>query len=216
MTAASNQLSYICTLLYSLPLAMAAELTHHFLDTGRAITGFACGAVTATVPSYIAELSIPSIRGILTGLFEVTYQIGSVVGFWINYSISQNLDLTSTLSWRLPMAVQIIPGGILLIGGFFLHESPLWLLRKKRAEEAHRALESLRHIPVTHQYLQEELGAIQVRLEEEAVIARGYGTGFYAYCRGALKELSMRGMRNRVWWIWCAFTLQNLSGAAGE
>ncbi|KAH8835985.1 general substrate transporter [Flagelloscypha sp. PMI_526] len=194
MVAATHQLSYIYA--------------------GRALTGFACGAVTATVPSYIAELSIPSIRGILTGLFEVAYQIGSLVGFWINYGITQNISAANTMSWRIPMAVQLIPAGVLFFGGFFLHESPLWLLRKKRTEEAHRALEALRHIPVTHPYLQEELAMIQVRLDEEEEIAKAYGTGYYAFVRGALKELSMKGMRNRVWFVWCAFTLQNLSGAA--
>jgi MFS family permease len=125
---------------------------HHLTvpDAGRALTGIACGAITATVPSYIAELSIVSIRGILTGLFEVAYQIGSLVGFWINYGINQNMDPTSATSWRVPMAVQIIPAGILLVGGFFLHESPLWLMRKNREEEATQALESLRKLSRDH------------------------------------------------------------------
>lgn len=121
------------------------------LDAGRVLTGIACGAITATVPSYIAELSITSIRGILTGLFEVAYQIGSLVGFWINYGINQNMDTKSTASWRVPMAVQIIPAGVLFIGGFFLHESPLWLMRKSCEEDATKALESLRKLPRDHQ-----------------------------------------------------------------
>jgi MFS family permease len=87
-------------------------------DAGRALTGIACGAITATVPSYIAELSIVSIRGFLTGFFEVAYQIGSLVGFWINYGINENMDNSSAASWRVPMAVQIIPAGVLFIGGF--------------------------------------------------------------------------------------------------
>lgn len=37
--------------------------------------------------SYIAELSVPYIRGILTGLSECVYEIGSVIGFWINFGI---------------------------------------------------------------------------------------------------------------------------------
>jgi MFS family permease len=121
------------------------------IDAGRALTGIACGAITATVPSYIAELSIVSIRGILTGFFEVAYQVGSLVGFWINYGINQNMDVNSTASWRVPMAVQIIPAGVLFIGGFFLHESPLWLMRKNRDDDAATALEALRKLPRSHQ-----------------------------------------------------------------
>lgn len=107
--------------------------------------------MTATVPSYIAELSVPSIRGILTGLFEIAYQVGSVIGFWVNYGINKNMNVKSSLSWRIPMAIQLIPAAILLAGGFFLHESPLWLMRKGREAEAKEALVQLRHLPVEHQ-----------------------------------------------------------------
>ncbi|KAH7141374.1 general substrate transporter [Dactylonectria estremocensis] len=194
MTAATHQLSYIYA--------------------GRALTGIACGAITATVPSYIAELSIVSIRGILTGLFEVAYQIGSLVGFWINYGINQNMDVTSSTSWRVPMAVQIIPAGVLLVGGFFLHESPLWLMRKNREEEATVALESLRKLSRDHTYLQEDLQMIRSRLADEALIAEKFGSGSWAFFRGSLSELSRKGMWNRVVLVFCSFALQNMSGAA--
>ncbi|KAH6889730.1 general substrate transporter [Thelonectria olida] len=192
--------------------AATGQLSHIY--AGRVLTGIACGAITATVPSYIAELSIVSIRGILTGLFEVAYQIGSLIGFWINYGINQNMDPTTSTSWRVPMAVQIIPAGILLIGGFFLHESPLWLMRKNREEEATVALEKLRKIPRDHVYLQEDLQMIRVRLVEEAAIASKFGTGAWAFFRGALYELSRKGMWNRVVLVFCSFALQNMSGAA--
>lgn len=139
----------ISNVIFLLGAVLMTAATHQlsFIYAGRVLTGLACGAITATVPSYIAELSIPSIRGILTGLFEVTYQSGSLVGFWINYGINENMDQTSTATWRIPMAVQIIPSGLLLIFGWFLHESPLWLFRKGREEEALAALEALRQIP---------------------------------------------------------------------
>lgn len=196
MTVATNQLSYIYA--------------------GRILTGLACGAITATVPSYIAELSITSIRGILTGLFEVTYQSGALIGFWINFGINKNMDLESTASWRIPMAVQIIPSGLLLACGWMLHESPLWLFRKGRDDEAFRALEALRHIPRDHTYIQEEVQEIRTRLHDEGKLAAKYGTGSLALFRGALFELSRKGMWNRVLLVAVSFTLQNLSGAAGQ
>uniref|UniRef100_A0A8H7KBM5 Major facilitator superfamily (MFS) profile domain-containing protein n=1 Tax=Bionectria ochroleuca TaxID=29856 RepID=A0A8H7KBM5_BIOOC len=194
MTAATNQLS--------------------FIYAGRVLTGLACGAITATVPSYIAEISVTSIRGILTGLFEVTYQSGSLIGFWINYGINVNMDLASTATWRIPMAVQIIPSGLLLIFGWFLHESPLWLFRNDQDDLALQALQDLRHLPSDHQYLQEEILQIRIRLEEEALIAKKYGSGSWSYFRGALFELSRKGMWNRVLLVFCSFALQNMSGAA--
>lgn len=181
---------------------------------GRVLTGLGCGAITATVPSYIAELSIPSIRGILTGLFEIAYQIGSLVGFWINYGITQNIAADSAASFRIPMAVQFIPAVPLFIGALFLHESPLWLMRQGRTEQAHKALEGLRHLPVDHPYVQEDIAAIENRLHEEASISAAYGSGQWAFYRGAMKEFSRKGMRNRVVLVFCAFALQNLSGAS--
>lgn len=60
---------------------MNTILTSCYVDASRVLTGLSYGDITANVPSYIAELSIPSIRGILTGFFECAYQIGSVVKF---------------------------------------------------------------------------------------------------------------------------------------
>ncbi|KAK2001126.1 quinate transporter [Colletotrichum falcatum] len=185
-----------------------------FIYAGRALTGVGCGGITATVPSYIGELSIPSIRGILTGLFEVAYQIGSVIGFWINYGITQTIDPNLPVSWRIPMAFQLVPAGILLAGCFFIHESPLWLLRKNKTERAHKVLEGLRGLPINHKYMQEELDMFQKKIDEERAVAAQYGTGQWAYLRGVANMLSRKGMRNRLVLVFCAFALNNLSGAA--
>ncbi len=181
---------------------------------GRVLTGFGCGAITATVPSYIAELSVPSIRGILTGLFEIAYQIGSLVGFWINYGITQNVAADSAASYRIPMGVQFIPAVPLFIGGLLLHESPLWLMRKGRTDQAYQTLVDLRHLPVDHAYVREDIATIESRLEEEASISAAYGSGSWAFYRGALREFTRKGMRGRVVLVFCAFALQNMSGAA--
>jgi hypothetical protein len=57
---------------------------------------------------------------------------------------------------------------------------------------------------------------MRIRLDEEATIARQYGTGTWAFFRGAMDEFCRKGMRNRVFLILCIFTLGNLSGAAGK
>lgn len=64
--------------------------------------------------------------------------------------------------------------------------------------------------------IQEDIQMIRSRLIEENMISSRYGTGPIAYIRGALYELSRKGMWNRVVLVFCSFTLQNMSGAAGE
>ena len=54
------------------------------------------------------------------------------------------------------------------------------------------------------------------RLAEEAAVSSKYGNGSWAFFRGALSELSRKGMRNRVWLIFCGFALQNFGGAGGR
>ncbi|KAL6822047.1 general substrate transporter [Trichoderma sp. SZMC 28015] len=207
---------FISNVVFLIGAVIMTAATHSLgnIYAGRVLTGLACGGITATVPSYIAELSVPSIRGILTGLFEIAYQIGSVIGFWINYGINQNMDVNSTASWRIPMAIQIVPCGMLLIGGVFLHESPLWLFRKDRGEDGTKALEGIRHLSRDHEYLKEDVQMIRGRLMEENNIASRYGAGSWALFRGALYELSRKGMRNRIILVFCSFALQNMSGAA--
>jgi hypothetical protein len=36
------------------------------------------------VPIYISEISPPAIRGRLVGIYEMGWQLGGLVGFWIN------------------------------------------------------------------------------------------------------------------------------------
>lgn len=57
---------------------------------------------------------------------------------------------------------------------------------------------------------------MRARLDEEAVIASRYGSGPKAFFLGAMNELLRKGMRNRGFLIFCAFALQNMSGAAGK
>ena len=57
-------------------------------DAGRVLTGLGVGSLTAVIPSYISEVSPIAIRGQLTGYFEVAYQVGGLVGFWVSQSPS--------------------------------------------------------------------------------------------------------------------------------
>lgn len=50
----------------------------------------------------------------------------------------------SAASWRLPLAIQIVPGLILGIGMIFFPETPRWLLMKERDDDAIKVLAKLR------------------------------------------------------------------------
>ena len=142
---------------------------------GRVLAGWGIGGCSMVVPIYISEIAPPAVRGRLVGIYELGWQIGGLVGFWINYGISETLA-PSREQWMIPFAVQLIPGGILLIGSVWLKESPRWLISKGRREEALRNLTWIRNLPADDLYIVEEVAFIDTALEEQAA---SIGLGFW-------------------------------------
>lgn len=132
---------------------------------GRAIAGLAIGAASNLTPIYISEISPAPMRGQAVGIYEVGWQIGGIVGFFINYGVIQTLA-PSVMQWRIPFAVQLIPGGLFMIGCFFLVESPRWLLMRSRTEEARQKLSYIRHLPTDDPYFVEEFNMMRTSIEE--------------------------------------------------
>ena len=66
---------------------------------------------------------------------------GTVIAYWIDYGASFGPD---DLTWRFPIAFQIIFALIVSIPMFFLPESPRWLLTHERYEDASRVIAALR------------------------------------------------------------------------
>ncbi|PWN33099.1 general substrate transporter [Meira miltonrushii] len=133
---------------------------------GRALAGLGIGAASNLAPIYISEIAVPAIRGQLVGLYEIGWQIGGLVGFFINYGVSVNLA-PNTEQWRIPFAIQIIPGGLLVLGAPFLIESPRWLLTRNRNEEAATNLSRIRNLDGDHPYIVEELREMHSAVDKE-------------------------------------------------
>lgn len=62
---------------------------------------------------------------------------GILIMFYISYGCS---FLDGPMSFRIPWALQAIPGVCLGFGMLFLPESPRWLARKERWDECHQVL----------------------------------------------------------------------------
>ncbi|PMD37565.1 putative quinate permease [Hyaloscypha variabilis F] len=139
---------------------------------GRVLAGFGVGGASNLAPIYISEISPPAIRGRLVCMFELGWQIGGLVGFWINYGI----ELHDPSGWLIPFAVQLIPSGILFAGSFWLHESPRWLMSKGRREEAVKNLCWIRELDEDDLYIKEEMYAIDRDIERQMA---GGGMGFW-------------------------------------
>lgn len=139
---------------------------------GRAIAGLAIGAASNLTPIYISEIAPAPARGQAVGIYEIGWQIGGLVGFFINYGVLQTVA-PSVTQWRIPFAVQLIPGGMFMVGTLFLVESPRWLLSRGRTEEAREKLSYIRHLPTTDPYFVEEFNQMRNAIEENKRVAGG-------------------------------------------
>lgn len=119
----------------------------------RILQGFAMGIGYILVPVYIAEISEPKMRGLLSGQFQTFYYLGTLYA----YSTGPFLDYdTYTL------CLIIVP--IVFIGSFAsLPESPYYLLMSKQTERAKASLKWLRASP----YVDKEFALIKTNVEED-------------------------------------------------
>ncbi|KAK3367478.1 general substrate transporter [Podospora didyma] len=147
---------------------------------GRVLAGVGVGGASNMVPIYISELSPPSIRGRLVGIYELGWQIGGLVGFWINYGVNTTLAPTRS-QWLIPFAVQLIPGGLLFLGALWIKESPRWLFANGKRQEAMEVLCWLRNLEPTDTYMLEEVRYIDQDLQRyENEVGKGFWRPFLA------------------------------------
>ncbi|OJJ34497.1 hypothetical protein ASPWEDRAFT_112590 [Aspergillus wentii DTO 134E9] len=151
---------------------------------GRVLTGLGTGVASNVIPIYLSELAPPAIRGRLVGLYELGWQIGGMVGFWINYGVEQHMGPTHE-QWIIPFAIQLVPSGMLFMGALWMKESPRWLFLKGRRTQAMNNLTWIRQLDEGDIYITEEVAAIDQALEEQRTTV---GLGFWKPFQAVAKQ----------------------------
>ncbi|EAA34662.1 general substrate transporter [Neurospora crassa] len=132
---------------------------------GRFVAGVGVGAASCINPVFVSENAPRSIRGLLTGLYQLFIVTGGMIAFWINYSVS--LHFKGKSMYIFPLAIQGLPAGLLCVCMLLCHESPRWLARRDRWEECKSVLARIRNLPPDHPYIVDEFREIQDQLEQE-------------------------------------------------
>ncbi|KAK7547710.1 general substrate transporter [Phyllosticta citricarpa] len=138
---------------------------------GRFVAGLGVGAASMITPLYVSENAPRAIRGGLTGLYQLFIATGTMLAFWTNYGSLLHLSGNST--FIVPLIVQALPAICLLISMWLCNESPRWLAKQDRREEALRILTRIRQLPEEHPYIQSELAEIQDQLDHERELVGG-------------------------------------------
>jgi sugar porter (SP) family MFS transporter len=97
--------------------------------------GICCSVVSA--PTYVVEIAHPVFRGRATAMYNSGWNVGSVPASLILYGIAASAGGgAGSSSWQIPCGLQASWSVVVLIGCFFIPESPRWLVSVGKTDAA--------------------------------------------------------------------------------
>lgn len=167
----------------------------------RIVNGLAVGLESAQVPVYIAEIAPPSKRARLIGFQQWAITWGILIMYYISYGcsfIGKNSPTDyNTAAWRVPWALQMVPAFFLFFMMMLLPESPRWLARKDRWEDAHKVLALVHgHGDLNHPFVAYELQDIKDMCEFER---RHSDVTYLDLFKPAMLNRTLIGLFTQIW-----------------
>src|ERR671933_2362570 len=95
----------------------------------RVVLGLGVGSAALIVPLYLSEIAPTQIRGAISSLNQLNIVFGILFAYIVNAL------LASAGGWRWMLGLAVIPSLVLLIGMYFMPETPRWLGSQDRGGE---------------------------------------------------------------------------------
>jgi SP family sugar:H+ symporter-like MFS transporter len=92
---------------------------------GKLINSMAMGMACNIIPIYLSETSTASARGSVINMYNLVQITGVIVASASVYAVSTRSDRSAYL---IPMGIQLVSPGLILIVYYWLPESPRWLI----------------------------------------------------------------------------------------
>jgi sugar porter (SP) family MFS transporter len=138
----------------------------------RFIIGLGVGSTSFVVPLYIGEIAPAERRGALVSLNQLSVTVGILVSELVAYFLAGHGD------WRVSIGLALVPAVVLGAGVLREPESPAWLVRQGRDDEAREVLRTLRD---SDDVIDDEIASVRKVAREEQ--------------KGSLAELLDRRLR---------------------
>jgi MFS transporter, SP family, general alpha glucoside:H+ symporter len=116
------------------------ELRRGIFLLGKIVQGVAIGIINIQAITYVSETIPTSLRGPALALFPAFTLLGQLLGAIIIFVVSR---MDSSTSYLIALATQWPFSVAPLVLSFLMPESPAYLIRKKRMDEAHKSLKRL-------------------------------------------------------------------------
>lgn len=155
-------LSLLAVLFVIAALGCSLAWNWHVLLFSRWLGGVAVGAASVVCPMYITEIAPPKQRGFLVSVSQLNIVVGILAAYLSNYLVAQYAGADNPNLWRWMFGVMLAPAVIFLLTAALIPESPRWLVKKNRPEEARRVL-----VLFGHAAPDEELAGIESTLRVE-------------------------------------------------
>jgi len=168
----------ICTVFIVGSLACSVAPSAVLLALARVLLGFAVGGATQTVPMYVAEMAPAGIRGRLVLCFQLAIGVGIV--------ISTLVGATEKVDWRISIGAAAVPALVMLLLQLRLPESPRWLVKQGRQEDAEKVLQRVRPDGFDISAELDEIEEVEKRKQEAKASHRGWSGLRQPWVRPAL------------------------------
>ncbi|MCO7124478.1 sugar porter family MFS transporter [Sporolactobacillus shoreicorticis] len=133
----------------------------YYLIGVRILLGLAVGAASALVPAYMSEMAPARLRGRLSGINQTMIVSGMLLSYIVDFLLK---NLPEALAWRLMLGLAAVPALILFLGVLRLPESPRFLIKSDKLDEARKVLGYLRS---KKEEIDSEIAQIQETAKEE-------------------------------------------------
>ncbi|KAK8912118.1 Maltose permease MAL31 [Metarhizium anisopliae] len=138
------------------------------LCVGEVLGGLAYGFYVVIAPTYASEICPVTLRGFLTTSVNLAFVIGQFIAQGCAAGVETRLD---EWAYKIPFAIQWVWPVVLLAGLPFAPESPYWLVRRGRREDARKAL-----LQLTSSTNRPDIDKLLVGIEQTDLLEQEYET----------------------------------------
>src|SRR5271156_1153288 len=92
--------------------------------------------------------------------YQTALQLCALVGFWGAFVTVNVFPASSSLQYRIPVSLQLLPGTLLVIGTLLIPEAPRFLAEKGRTDDLQASIAWLRALPADDREVKREMEAV--------------------------------------------------------